>query len=70
VAFGTVFSTLAELVHLLWKALLPKPAFLVIASMGGLIGLLMLRKYGVRASKGSSILKEISLLRIASSRGE
>jgi pimeloyl-ACP methyl ester carboxylesterase len=45
-------STLAELVHLVWEALLPKPVFLVVASMGGLIGLLMIRRYGTAGIQG------------------
>ena len=45
-------NMLAELVHLVWKALLSKPVFLVVASMGGLIGLLMIRKYGSAGIEG------------------
>jgi pimeloyl-ACP methyl ester carboxylesterase len=45
-------STLAELAHLVWKALLPGPVFLVVASMGGLVGLLMMRKYGSAGVQG------------------
>jgi len=41
-------STLAELAHLVWKALLPGPVFLVVASMGGLVGLLMMRNTAAR----------------------
>jgi pimeloyl-ACP methyl ester carboxylesterase len=45
-------STLAELVHLVWKSILPKPVFLVAASMGGLIALLMIRRYGSAGIQG------------------
>lgn len=63
-------STLAELAHLVWKALLPGPVFLVVASMGGLVGLLMMRKYGSAGVEASSTSKEISPRKIACSRGE
>jgi pimeloyl-ACP methyl ester carboxylesterase len=43
---------LAELVRLVWKAILPRPVFLVVASMGGLIGLLMIRRYGTAGLQG------------------
>ncbi|HJQ65980.1 MAG TPA: alpha/beta hydrolase [Gemmatimonadales bacterium] len=39
-------STLAEITHLVRSALLPGPAFLVAASMGGLVALLLLRRFG------------------------
>ena len=39
-------STLAEITHLVWNALLPGPAFIVAASMGGLVALLLIRRFG------------------------
>jgi len=39
-------SSLAELVDLLWQAIVPGPAFVVGASMGGLISHLLLRRIG------------------------
>jgi pimeloyl-ACP methyl ester carboxylesterase len=46
--------TLAELTHLVWNKLLPRPAFLVAASMGGLIALLLIRRYGTAGVQGLS----------------
>jgi pimeloyl-ACP methyl ester carboxylesterase len=45
-------STLADLTHLIWKELLPRDAFIVAASMGGLIALLLSRRYGIKEMKG------------------
>jgi pimeloyl-ACP methyl ester carboxylesterase len=39
-------SALAEISQLVWNTLLPQPAFIVAASMGGLIALLLIRQYG------------------------
>jgi pimeloyl-ACP methyl ester carboxylesterase len=44
--------TLAEITHLVWKSIVPRPVFLVLASMGGLIGLLMIRRYGTAGIHG------------------
>lgn len=48
----TGVSTLADLTHLLWKELLPREAFIVAASMGGLIALLLSRRYGIKETRG------------------
>ena len=45
-------STLAELTQLVWEELLPGPAFVVGASMGGLIALLLFRRHGIGALQG------------------
>ena len=45
-------STLAELAHHVWRKLLPQPVFLAVASMGGLIGLLMIRRHGTKGIQG------------------
>jgi pimeloyl-ACP methyl ester carboxylesterase len=63
-------STLAELVHRVWEALLPKPVFLVVASMGGLIGLLMIRRYGTAGIQGFINIEGNLAPKIACSRGE
>jgi pimeloyl-ACP methyl ester carboxylesterase len=39
-------STLADLTRLVWEKVLPGPAFVVGASMGGLTALLLFRRYG------------------------
>lgn len=39
-------SSLAEIVHLIWQAIVPRRAFVVAASMGGLISLLLVRQIG------------------------
>src|SRR5690348_2061816 len=44
--------TLAEIAQLVWKTLLPQPVFLVLASMGGVIGILMIRRYGSAGIEG------------------
>lgn len=48
----TNVSTLAEITHLVWDALLPRPAFVVAASMGGLVALLLIRRYGSANVRG------------------
>jgi pimeloyl-ACP methyl ester carboxylesterase len=45
-------STLADLTHLLLKELLPRDVFIVAASMGGLIALLLGRRYGIKEMRG------------------
>jgi pimeloyl-ACP methyl ester carboxylesterase len=45
-------STLADLARLVWNKLLPRPAFIVAASMGGLIALLMIRHHGIDGVRG------------------
>src|SRR5262245_32489722 len=45
-------SALADLAHRLWKKLLHTPAFIIAASMGGLVALLLARKFGVEGIQG------------------
>jgi len=45
-------STLADLTHLLLKELLSRDVFIVAASMGGLIALLLCRRYGTEEMRG------------------
>lgn len=45
-------STLAELKHLVWDKLSRRPAFIVAASTGGLVALLLIRRYGVAGVRG------------------
>lgn len=45
-------SSLAEIVHLGWQAIVPGPAFIVAASMGGLISLLLVRQGGYESLRG------------------
>lgn len=45
-------GTLAEITHLVRNALLPGPAFIVAASMGGLVALLLLRRFGPANVRG------------------
>ena len=45
-------SALADLAHLVWRKLLNRPAFIVAASMGGLVALLLIRKFGVDSIEG------------------
>ena len=45
-------SALAEIAYLVWNTLLPQPAFVVAASMGGLIALLLIRQYGSANIRG------------------
>lgn len=45
-------SSLAEIVHLAWQAVVPGPAFVVAASMGGLISLLLVRQSGYGGLRG------------------
>lgn len=45
-------SSLAEIVHLAWQAIVPGPAFVVAASMGGLISLLLVRQSGYDRLRG------------------
>ena len=45
-------SSLAEIVHLAWQEVVPGPAFVVAASMGGLISLLLVRQSGYGRLRG------------------
>ena len=45
-------SALADLAYLVWQELLPKPVYIVAASMGGLIALLLIRRYGLNGVSG------------------
>ena len=45
-------SALADLTHLLWKELLPRDVFIVAASMGGLVALLLSRRHGIKEMRG------------------
>ena len=45
-------TSLAEIVHLAWQAVAPGPAFVVGASMGGLIALLLARQNGYARFRG------------------
>lgn len=45
-------SSLAEIVHLAWEALVPRSAFVVAASMGGLISLILVRQHGYEKIRG------------------
>lgn len=45
-------TALADLAYLIWHDLMPQPAYLVGASMGGLIALLVLRRYGAAGVRG------------------
>jgi pimeloyl-ACP methyl ester carboxylesterase len=45
-------SSLAELMHLAWQTIVPGPAFVVAASMGGLISLLLVRQNGYGGLRG------------------
>jgi pimeloyl-ACP methyl ester carboxylesterase len=48
----TDVSSLAEIAYLVWNTLLPQPAFIVAASMGGLVALLLIRQYGAAKVRG------------------
>jgi len=48
----TDVSALAEIAYQVWNTLLPQPAFIVAASMGGLIALLLMRRYGAANVRG------------------